>query len=138
MAYLPTQRTLWTVPRSPFVHKKSQENFERKVHKRMIKAWDADEEVVERWFKYLRKHEMGGVGMRMVKWERMELGVGKKRLASLQEVVLGKADEKSVIHAEKIRDLGAQIVKGEMASVTGARDASAAAKEVVVKVEKST
>ncbi|KAF9045751.1 hypothetical protein BDZ89DRAFT_1155444 [Hymenopellis radicata] len=42
---LPKKRSLWTVPRSPFVFKKSQENFERIEHKRAIKAWDADEEV---------------------------------------------------------------------------------------------
>ncbi|KAI9458986.1 ribosomal protein S10 domain-containing protein [Boletus coccyginus] len=39
---LPTQRSMWTVLRGPFVHKKSQENFERRVHKRVIKAWDAE------------------------------------------------------------------------------------------------
>ncbi|KAF5369409.1 hypothetical protein D9758_002622 [Tetrapyrgos nigripes] len=139
VAYLPTQRTLWTVPRSPFIYKKSQENFERKVHKRMIKAWDADEEVVERWFKYLRKHELGGVGMRMVKWERMELGVGRKRLAHLKGVALGAADAQSVLHAEQIRDLGAQIVKEEMTGVTNDGVARpVAGKEVVVQAKKST
>ncbi|KAK7469048.1 mitochondrial 37S ribosomal protein rsm10 [Stygiomarasmius scandens] len=131
---LPTQRTLWTVPRSPFVHKKSQENFERKVHKRMIKAWDADEEVIDRWFKYLRKHEMGGVGMRMVKWERLELGIGKKRLAHLKDVVLGAAKENSHIHAEEIKQLGQKIVKEEMTTTAG----GTTGKEVVVEAAKST
>ncbi|KAL1742974.1 ribosomal protein S10 domain-containing protein, partial [Schizophyllum fasciatum] len=69
-ARLPTRRSMWTVIKSPFVHKKSQENFERRTHKRVIKAWDADGEVVRRWAAYLRKHAMGGVGMRMVIWDR--------------------------------------------------------------------
>ncbi|KAF6752604.1 ribosomal protein S10 domain-containing protein, partial [Ephemerocybe angulata] len=76
-AKLPTQRSMWTVPKSPFVHKSSQENFERRTHKRCVKAWDADPEVVERWVGYLRRHAMGGVGVRVVRWERAALGVGR-------------------------------------------------------------
>lgn len=72
---LPTQRRLWTVLHSLFAHKKRQENFERRVHKRAIKAWDADREVVQRWVAYLRTHAMPGVGMRVVTWERMPLHV---------------------------------------------------------------
>jgi small subunit ribosomal protein S10 len=75
--YLPTQRRLWTVIRSPFAHKKSQENFERRVHKRAIKAWDADPEVVEKWIKYVRLHAMGGVGIKVTRWEHMPVGVGQ-------------------------------------------------------------
>ncbi|NOT33818.1 MAG: 30S ribosomal protein S10 [Candidatus Eisenbacteria bacterium] len=33
---LPTQKTIWTVLRSPHVDKKSREQFERRVHKRLI------------------------------------------------------------------------------------------------------
>ena len=60
------------------MHKKAQENFERKTHKRVIKAWDTDPEVVERWVRYLEKHALAGVGMRVVRWERAPVGVGKK------------------------------------------------------------
>ncbi|KAI5992638.1 ribosomal protein S10 domain-containing protein [Pisolithus marmoratus] len=76
--HLPTQRSMWTVIRGPFVHKKSQENFERRVHKRAIKAWDADSETVNMWIKYLRKHMMPGVGMRVTKWERAPVGIGQQ------------------------------------------------------------
>ena len=31
------------------MHKKSQENFERKVHGPVIKAWDGDGSVVQKW-----------------------------------------------------------------------------------------
>lgn len=64
-ASLPTRVSLWTVPKGPFVHKKSQENFERRTHKRLIKAFDADTEVVERWLQFLRIHAMPGVAMRV-------------------------------------------------------------------------
>lgn len=58
------------------MHKKSQENFERKVHKRVIKAWDADADVVARWVAYLRAHALAGVGMKVITWDRVPLGVG--------------------------------------------------------------
>ncbi|KAI8994475.1 ribosomal protein S10 domain-containing protein [Pilobolus umbonatus] len=61
---LPTQRSRWTVIRSPFVHKKSQENFERRTHKRLIQIKDADPEVVDRWLKYLTMNAPSGIGMR--------------------------------------------------------------------------
>jgi len=101
--HLPTQRSLWTVPRGPFVHKKSQENFERRTHKRAIKAWDTDPEVIDRWLAYLRKHALGGVGMRVIKWERAPLGVGQKQV---QEV-------KTTLASAKIKNLAAKIVKEE-------------------------
>ncbi|KAG7085733.1 hypothetical protein E1B28_003276 [Marasmius oreades] len=112
---LPTQRSLWTVPRSPFVHKKSQENFERRVYKRGIKAWDADPEVVDRWTKYLVRHQMGGVGMRITKWERMPIGVGKTRFAQVKDAleVPGSVDSVS------IKDLGKKIIIEEMKDIRG-------------------
>lgn len=82
---LPTKRSVWTVPKSPFIYKTSQENFERRVWKRGIKAWDADEEVVKKWVEYLRKHAMGGVGMRVARWERVKLGHGAKVLEDVKK-----------------------------------------------------
>jgi len=38
---LPTRRTLYTVNRSPHVDKKSREQFEMKVHKRLIDIVDS-------------------------------------------------------------------------------------------------
>ncbi|SJK97355.1 uncharacterized protein ARMOST_00607 [Armillaria ostoyae] len=106
---LPTQRSMWTVPRSPFAYKKSQENFERKVHKRMIKAWDADEEVVRRWILYLQRHNMGGVGMRTTTWERLPLGSTRATKATVPVTEAGA----------KIKQLGEKIVKEEMAALQG-------------------
>lgn len=61
---LPTRRERWTVIRSPFVQAKSKENFERRTHKRLLKVYDANPEVVEVWLATLRKHAMPGVGMK--------------------------------------------------------------------------
>ena len=109
---VPTQRSLWTVLKGPFAHKKKQENFERKVHKRAIKAWDADPEVVERWVKYLENHAMGGVGMRVIKWERARVGVGKDRL----EHVKSQMRLESATSSDRVKTLGAKIVERELAS----------------------
>ncbi|KAF8063535.1 ribosomal protein S10 domain-containing protein [Lyophyllum atratum] len=114
---LPTKRTLWTVPRSPFAHKKSQENFERRVHKRAIKAWDADPEVVDRWCKYLRRHALGGVGMRITKWERLPLGFGKSRL----EGVMARLEKGDAVSGQKIKALGEKIVAEELATLAKAK-----------------
>ncbi|KZT20721.1 ribosomal protein S10 [Neolentinus lepideus HHB14362 ss-1] len=110
-AKLPTQRSLWTVPRSPFVHKKAQENFERRVHKRLVKAWDADPTVVERWVRYLEKNAMPGVGMRIVRWERAPVGVGEKVYIEARKGVR----ERVVTDKERMKRLGEQIVQKELA-----------------------
>ncbi|KAA1471010.1 ribosomal protein S10 [Dentipellis sp. KUC8613] len=109
VASLPTQRTLWTVPRGPFVHKKSQENFQRKVHKRAIKAFDADPEVVDRWVKYLERHALAGVGLRVVRWHRVPVGVGKKQL----ENAIGQLRLDPVPAKDKVKALGKQIIAEE-------------------------
>ncbi|KAJ7074485.1 hypothetical protein C8F01DRAFT_1361113 [Mycena amicta] len=114
MYSLPTQRTMWTVIRGPFAAKKSQENFERKVHRRGIKAFDADPVVIDLWFRYLRKHAMGGVGIRCVKWERKPLGVGQ---GMEREVVDKLHRQKQLTTKTRIKDLGDKIVEREMKPV---------------------
>jgi len=109
---LPTKRSLWTVPKGPFIHKKTQENFERKEHKRAIKAWDADPEVVERWIKYLESHALGGVGVRIIRWERAQIGVGEARLKD----VMDQMRLSPVTRMEKVKTLGEKIIEQETAS----------------------
>ena len=70
-----TQR--WTVPRSHFIFKKSQENFERITLRRLIQIKDGNPETVQLWLAYLRKHQYYGVGMKANMWEFSELGAGK-------------------------------------------------------------
>ena len=108
--FLPTQRTLWTVPRGPFAHKKSQENFDRKVHKRAIKAWDAHPEMVGFWINYLEKYQVGGVGLRTIRWERAPVGFGELRLDDLtqQLVLIKRKTDRGQVAA-----LGEEIVREE-------------------------
>jgi len=106
---LPTRRTLWTVPRGPFAHKKSQENFERRVHARAIKAFDADAEVVDRWVRYLEAHALPGVGMRVVRWHRLPIGIGRSHLQS----VVGRMRLGRLTNKQKVKELGDKIVEVE-------------------------
>lgn len=57
------------MPRSNFVHKKSQENFERITYKRLINIMDGDKSAVEVWLAVLRKWQFYGVGMKANVWE---------------------------------------------------------------------
>lgn len=84
-AALPTSTWLRTVPRSPFVHKKSQQNFWRRTHKRAIKVFDGDEQVVQAWLAYLRKEAFPGVGMKAQYFTYREVGWGNS-LVSDKEV----------------------------------------------------
>lgn len=67
--HLPTQRTLVTVLKSPFVHKKSMENWERRTYKRVVKVWDCRSDVLAGWLAYLERNAVAGVGMRITRWE---------------------------------------------------------------------
>jgi small subunit ribosomal protein S10 len=44
---LPTKRTVYTVLRSPHVDKKSREQFETRVHKRLIEIYDSTPQTVD-------------------------------------------------------------------------------------------
>jgi small subunit ribosomal protein S10 len=82
----------------------------------MIKAWDADSEVVDRWCAYLRHHALGGVGMRITKWEHMPLGIGATRLVDAMRGLEGSVD------SQKIKALGEKIVLEEMRELEGSTD----------------
>jgi small subunit ribosomal protein S10 len=44
---LPTKKTVYTVNRSPHVDKKSREQFERRVHKRLIDIYNSTPQTVD-------------------------------------------------------------------------------------------
>ncbi|KAL8799197.1 MAG: hypothetical protein Q9182_006074 [Xanthomendoza sp. 2 TL-2023] len=83
---LPRITERWTVPRSNFVHKKSQENFERITMRRLIQIHDGYPETIEIWLSFLRKHAYYGVGMKANVWEHESLGVGKTMDVSLENL----------------------------------------------------
>lgn len=66
---LPRITERWTVPRSHFIFKKSQENFERVTLRRLIQIKDGHPETVQLWLAYLRKHQYYGVGVKANVWE---------------------------------------------------------------------
>ncbi|KAJ5972669.1 uncharacterized protein N7479_002587 [Penicillium vulpinum] len=76
----------WTVPRSNFVHKKSQENFERITLRRLVQIKDGNPQAVQAWLAFLRKHAFYGVGMKANIWEHDSLDAGKAMDASVAEV----------------------------------------------------
>ncbi|KAL8898679.1 MAG: hypothetical protein Q9192_001959, partial [Flavoplaca navasiana] len=83
---LPRITERWTVPRSNFVNKKSQENFERITLRRLIQVHDGHPETVEIWLAFLRRHAYYGVGMKANIWEHESLGVGKTMDVSLENL----------------------------------------------------
>lgn len=63
------------MPRSNFVHKKSQENFERVTLRRLIQIQDGDADVVGLWLAFIQKHAYYGVGMKANVYEHEKLGI---------------------------------------------------------------
>ncbi|KAI5855599.1 ribosomal protein S10 [Durotheca rogersii] len=83
----------WTVPRSHFIFKKSQENFERITRRRLIQIRDGHPETVQIWLAYLQKHAYYGIGMKANMWEFSSLGIGNEldeQEKSLQQIVEDK------------------------------------------------
>ena len=64
----------WTVPRSNFIFKKSQENFERMTSRRLVQIQDGHPQAVDIWLAFLRKHQFHGVGMKANVWHFESLG----------------------------------------------------------------
>ncbi|KAK8213226.1 mitochondrial 37S ribosomal protein rsm10 [Zalaria obscura] len=83
---LPRITERWTVPRSNFIHKKSQENFERITMRRLIQIQDAHPEAVQIWLGFLQKYAYYGVGMKANVWEYSSLDVGKEMDEKAEEM----------------------------------------------------
>ncbi|KAL8873434.1 MAG: hypothetical protein Q9174_001109 [Haloplaca sp. 1 TL-2023] len=83
---LPRITERWTVPRSNFIFKKSQENFERITLRRLIQIQDGHPETVEAWLAFLRKHAYYGIGMKANVWQHEHLGVGKTMDVTLENL----------------------------------------------------
>ncbi|KAK4227952.1 mitochondrial tryptophan--tRNA ligase [Podospora fimiseda] len=66
---LPRRTERWTVPKSTFIFKKSQENFVRITLSRLIQIKDGHPEAVQVWLAFLQKHAYYGIGMKANVWE---------------------------------------------------------------------
>lgn len=62
------------MPKSSFIYKKSQENFERRTVRRLIQIKDGHPETVGIWLAFLRKHAYYGIGMKANVFEFTKLG----------------------------------------------------------------
>lgn len=112
---LPTRRERWTVIKSPFVHAKSKENFERHTHKRLIRAWDTNPEVLQMLIAYITKHSMAGVGMKCNFFQRSEISLDlgsdanglEKSLSNIDELYSLRNDDKAQTSAvgQKVLEL---------------------------------
>lgn len=71
---LPRLVERWTLTRSNFIFKKSQENFERITLRRLIQIQDGHPETVQVWLAFLRKHAYYGIGMKANMWNYEKLG----------------------------------------------------------------
>ncbi|EMC97511.1 hypothetical protein BAUCODRAFT_156168 [Baudoinia panamericana UAMH 10762] len=76
----------WTVPRSNFIFKKSQENFERITVRRHIEIYDGHPETVAAWLAYLQKRRYYGVGLKANVWEHGGLEVAKDMDAEAERI----------------------------------------------------
>ncbi|KAH8889539.1 tryptophanyl-tRNA synthetase [Thozetella sp. PMI_491] len=83
---LPRLTERWTVPKSHFIFKKSQENFERVTMRRMIQIRDGHPDAVQVWLAFLQKHAYHGVGMKANVWEFSNIDIGKTMDESIKEV----------------------------------------------------
>ncbi|KAF2819152.1 30S ribosomal protein-like protein S10 [Ophiobolus disseminans] len=66
---LPRITERWTVPRSHFIFKKSQENFERVTMRRLVQIQDGDADVVKAWLAFVTRNQVPGTGMKANIWE---------------------------------------------------------------------
>ncbi|KAG5930685.1 mitochondrial 37S ribosomal protein rsm10 [Claviceps africana] len=89
---LPRLTERWTVPKSHFIFKKAQENFERVTLRRLIQIKDGHPETVQLWLAYLRKHQFYGVGMKANVWEFGPTGVGLNDENGTREKQLEEVD----------------------------------------------
>jgi small subunit ribosomal protein S10 len=144
---LPTKTSLFTVPRSPFAHKKSQENFWRKEHKRAIKVYDGNEEIVQAWLAYLRKEAMGGVGMkaqvityRPFGWGQTMVGTEMLRQSAIIAGGEDAAKVKSLAEelVEELSEMVDETAKVQAAQSIDAGDVQAPAVPAPVDIEEIT
>ncbi|KAH6622473.1 hypothetical protein C7974DRAFT_398359 [Boeremia exigua] len=81
---LPRITERWTVPRSHFVFKKSQENFERITKRRLIQIRDGHPDVVKAWLAFVTEHQFHGVGMKANVWEYEDLETATRAGEAIQ------------------------------------------------------
>ncbi|KAI5928784.1 hypothetical protein F4810DRAFT_705716 [Camillea tinctor] len=115
---LPKITERWTVPRSHFIFKKSQENFERITRRRLIQIRDGHPETVQIWLAYLQKHAYYGIGMKANVWQYSKIDTGKQmddEIGSMKKIVEEKLNllgrSKAAGSVEKLQEVLATYVR---------------------------
>jgi len=103
---LPKITERWTVPRGNFVHKKSQENFERVTVRRLVQIQDGHPETVALWLAYIQKNRYYGVGMKANVFEHGGLEVGKDMDAEAENIERALGEKLSLLGSGQ--DMGAK------------------------------
>lgn len=88
---LPKITERWTTIRSNFVHKKSQENFERVTMRRLVQIQDGHPETVNLWLAYIKKNQYYGVGMKANVFEHGALDTSAEMDSALSTEALDAA-----------------------------------------------
>lgn len=84
---LPRKIERWTVVRSPFIFKKSQENFERRTYSRLVTIKDGNPDVVEMWISYCVDNQFHGTGLKLNVFTHDYVGVGKTMSDDIKQLI---------------------------------------------------
>jgi ribosomal protein S10 len=132
---LPRKVERWTVVRSPFVHKKSKENFERRTYSRLVTIKDGNPDVVEMWISYCVQNQFHGTGMKLNLFTHDYVGVGRTMSEDIKQLI--ERDRWSIDGYNQLRDDANQLqstVDREIARIEGqisTRDNTERAKRVL-------
>lgn len=102
------------------------------MHGRVMKVFDASEGVVERWLEYVKRYPQPGVGMRVVRWTRAPVGIGRgvfEGEEGRRRRVRVKRENRT--DGERVRVLAERIVKEELKAANNQKGEG----EVVVKTK---
>lgn len=132
---LPKITERWTVPRSNFVHKKSQENFERVTMRRLVQIQDGHPETVALWLAYIQKNRYYGVGMKANVFEHGGLEVVKDMKAEADKIAEAVGEKLSLIghgrqSTEELQELDSMIHDEPFKAAYGAHAAMNEAESV--------
>ncbi|EPY53629.1 ribosomal protein subunit S10 [Schizosaccharomyces cryophilus OY26] len=104
---LPKRIESWTLLKSPFVHKGSQENFERITHTRLFEFYNTNPSQLETFLAYVRKNNMPALTLeaKSVAYEDMDVAVRIRSLlpAEKQDAWKDAKDHDRIkLHADEL------------------------------------
>ncbi|KAJ3218818.1 mitochondrial 37S ribosomal protein rsm10 [Clydaea vesicula] len=101
--HLETELKKWWVIKGPFVHAKSKEVFERKVHRRLIQVFDTDHVLMKEYINYINENLPSGTNLFVEKFLYEDLNISHQ--------LKSKLNLKEKQQAEELEGLDASLVK---------------------------